>query len=426
MKNSLNIKIEKKPTTNKKISFNLIIFIFLILGVFVKNFEVLIPFQYYLTLIALPLFFLKIKKISLKKSMILLCLIFLSIILIMKNEIFISGDYKENINFIIYYFSLIFSIYIITNHLISNEYISLKLLTRTFIILNIVGLLGYIITLFSYNYDDIIQYWKYNVISRADIVNDFRSFIYGDSLLPRYNGFYIDPNRWAFCLLVQMIFIDHLYRNTATLNLVSKKILFILIFISLLFTNSRAGIIAALVYYILTRSKGKVLLSLLFLLISVISYLGYNPELYDIIYDKITYGISFSSTGNNLGDSRVRIDIWYNYLLHVFSDIYTFIMGVNMTLDPSTSMGITPHNLYLYVLYQGGIILFTVCIIILLDTYIKSSKLSNYIKYGTISIIIMTFTEDYIALPIFWFYIFFISALYKHKIQQMQTNEGLQ
>ncbi|OAT51422.1 hypothetical protein M998_2037 [Providencia heimbachae ATCC 35613] len=189
----------------------------------------------------------------------------------------------------------------------------------------------------------------------------------------------------------------------------------------MLFTNSRAGIIATLIYYILTRSKGKVLFSLLLLLIATVSYLGYNPELYNIIYDKITYGISFNSTGNNLGDSRARLDIWYNYLLHVFSNISTFIMGVNMTLDPSTSMGITPHNLYLYALYQGGIVLFTICIITLFVTYIKSSKLSTHLKFGTISIIIMTFTEDYIALPIFWFYVFLISALYRHKIQKIPT-----
>ncbi|WP_156510941.1 hypothetical protein, partial [Providencia heimbachae] len=121
MKNNSNMKIEKKTLVNKKFSFNFLIFIFLILGVFVKNFEFLIPFQYYLTLIAIILFSFKIKKVSIKKAITSLLLVIVAIILIIKNEISSSGDYKENINFIIYYCSLIFSIYVITNHLVSNR-----------------------------------------------------------------------------------------------------------------------------------------------------------------------------------------------------------------------------------------------------------------------------------------------------------------
>ncbi|SQH15815.1 hypothetical protein [Providencia heimbachae] len=122
MKNNSNMKIEKKTLVNKKFSFNFLIFIFLILGVFVKNFEFLIPFQYYLTLIAIILFSFKIKKVSIKKAITSLLLVIVAIILIIKNEISSSGDYKENINFIIYYCSLIFSIYVITNHLVSNRH----------------------------------------------------------------------------------------------------------------------------------------------------------------------------------------------------------------------------------------------------------------------------------------------------------------
>lgn len=393
--------------------------VFLVLGIFVRNIEVIVQFQYYLFFISAVFFIYSFRRFYLKVLTLVGGVFFLFICYVLKN-IFESNGYSDSLIFGFYYIIMIFSIYIIMHILIINQYMDFRLLVRLFIMLNLIGLLSYLLVFLIYNYSEVVTYWRYNVISRADILNDIRSFVYGDEMYPRYNGFYIDPNRWAFCILIQLIISDYLFFNTRTITRKIKNILFVILILSMILTSSRAGIASFILYYILTRSKAKALGIVIILSFSICCYLLYNPELAELIYYKITYGVNLTPSISNIAESRARIDIWYNYVQYIFSDWFTLLVGVNMILDPSDIMNITPHNLYIYSLYQGGLVLLSIVICFLAVLYYKSSKLSKYLKYGTLAMIIMTFTEDYAALPIFWFYAFFIILLYR----VIKTNRG--
>ncbi|MCZ9036181.1 hypothetical protein [Escherichia albertii] len=384
----------------------------LVLGGFVRNIEIMFQFQYYLFFISVVGFIYSAKRLNLKTLVLVTGGGVLFVFFVLKNVVE-HGDYINDVTFGFYYIIMLFSVYGMMHILLIKHYIDFRLLIKLFITLNLIGLFGYAITFLLYDYSEVVVYWKYNVLHRSDILNDIRSFVYADEMYPRYNGFYIDPNRWSFCLLIQLIMSDYFFFDAKVITKRIKNILWGVVLLSMILTNSRAGIVSLIVYYVLTRRNIKTLGVMIFFALSVLFYLLYNPELMKLVAYKLTYGVSFTPSINDISESRARINIWYNYLQYIFSDWVTILFGVNMILDPSGTMGITPHNLYIYSMYQGGLLLLFIVICFFTILYYKSSNLSKYLKYGTLAMIMMTFTEDYATLPIFWLYSFFIILLYR-------------
>lgn len=384
-----------------------IFFLILFCGVYVKNLEIIFPSTIYLFLMSTVIFFVvwqDVKKISILIA-ISVSILFLSLIVI--NAIR-GNDTVDGIYFVIYYSHIIFAISCVLYYTLSKNKGVFEYHFVLFCILtNIIGISMFVVVMLNFEYSQIIDYWRFEVISRADTLNDIRSFVFGDPNFPRYNGFYLDPNRWSFCLIVQLVIIDHIYETKRTNFNTTKNIAIFIILISLLISNSRAGIIALMLYYWLSRGKLKFLITTTMFMFIIIIYGVIDGNFFESFYQKITYGINVSSGYVNNEDTG-RLSIWYNYLSIIFSSTHTLLFGVSLTLDPSNIMLITPHNIILYTLYQGGLVLLSLLFLFSCKIYQYARAGSKYLSAGFISLSLMTLTEDYLALPIFWFFVFYV------------------
>lgn len=262
-----------------------------------------------------------------------------------------------------------------------------------------VGLIGFIILLLSIDHHEAkyISEKLGEAAGKRGIVNHLISFGFYEDIIVRYNGFVLDPNRWCFCLFLFYIIVS--FNSTSPWASLAKTI----IGISILLTMSRAGISMWLFYLFFSNFLHKnyirtILVPLL--VISAISFSLYYYSLFDVVYDRLTYGITDSS------NTRSRGYIWNAYLESITTDWRTLLLGQGTDMDPARVFNITPHNAFLYLGYQFGIIGFLLYLALFICSAISLFKSSSrclcILNFGLCLLLCMTLTDDYLALPFFW------------------------
>jgi len=235
-------------------------------------------------------------------------------------------------------------------------------------------------------------------VGRRGIINTMLSFGFYDTFIVRYNGFVLDPNRWSFCLLLFYILVD--FNRKCSWEMPAK----IVISISLICTLSRAGIGAWIIYLLVTHLIKKNYCRVIIipsLIVFSIGLLLFTFDLFDLVYSRLTYGIT-GETGTSS-----RGNIWVKYVTELTATKGSILLGKGVDMDPSINMGITPHNALLYIGYQFGLVLSFLYLLFILAVLIFSAICKRRdrmsLNIGFFLLLCMTLSEDYLALPYFWF-----------------------
>ncbi|EXJ23321.1 Oligosaccharide repeat unit polymerase Wzy [Alkalibacterium sp. AK22] len=229
---------------------------------------------------------------------------------------------------------------------------------------------------------------------------------------------------------------QQLYRYLRT-NLMQGVhiVLSILVLLNIFLTGGRGGVVASIIYtliiliYIL---RNKNLFNKLFivfiigLLYTITVSLLYDPQ----FYDRFNRAFSFIGQDSFIDIEAANRTIFSRSISYIFeSPIFGNGLGTYYNI-----MGTFPHNLFLQVLFEGGIILLIVLLLLfafMIIYFLKLIKLNkNYllILYITIThFTLLMFSSTYLRDDISWlFYGVVCGMFYKtHKKIQLQKNNLL-
>lgn len=388
------------------INFNKIIsllFLFiLLLSALTRNFYFIVPFHFFLCLFCCLVVALKIKILSKFGLNIFFgnLIIFLFVIVARGFEGIGNDIFKVVYFLIILPFFIGVSLKFLLDALGKKKLVDISL--KFFLILNLLGLAVYFYLSLTNDYSDLIKFYSSDVSdSRKVLLNSIESFVFVDQWGYRYSGYYLDPNRWSFCLLFMYVFTD---AAEDKINLI--KINKIIILLSLLLTFSKAGLLSFLIYFSLRSFLGNEKSKFLWLLIIVSVGLMVSFVFADF-NNLIERGLYALDSDN----SKSRLNVWPEYFSVITKHWINFLFGSYVNADLTDSMPINPHNILLFIGYQlGAVGLLWFCVVyffVLGKIFSFHSKNKAIFAAGLISLGIMNFSEDYLLLPIFWFVLFY-------------------
>ncbi|MDF9777871.1 O-antigen ligase family protein [Pseudomonas baetica] len=391
---------------NNKTGFTLVTTL-LLLSIFIKNISILVPFHILFSAFFLISVTLKPKQIKLKPVIILLFFTLLMLIAFTARNF---GGIGDEIHILIYFLLMLpFFIFTTTCNLSRTKEFG-KIAMIFFIVMNSLGILAFLFTVATRDHAELVILFNGEASeSRKILINSLDSFVFADTWGYRYSGFYLDPNRWSFCLVFMYMFTD-------TCRAESKKLQFIckgLILASLLLTFSKGGYVGLLAYLTIRAILERKTASIVYfaIIITAIASFIFIFSDTDQILERAIYG--FDS-----GNGKSRINTWPAYFYEITKDPINLLFGVFTDADLTKTMPINPHNLPLFITYQFGSVFFLCFIAVLYGLYRKANRLKHrnraFLISGFLSLILMSLTEDEVLLPIFWFAGAFIYATLKN------------
>lgn len=382
---------------SNKSQWNYVTFIFFFLAIYIRNFQVVLPFLYFYIAFFLGTLLIQRKMAKTHLYLVLAVTIFICIGLLVKQIVF-----KVHLSNSLFALFLFFSIlpFVVFSSFIQYKKLFFSSFFNKFVtFFCVLGLVGFAYLLFSMEQSEARYLWgKLGEESgKRGMINHLLSFGFYEDFIVRYNGFILDPNRWCFCLIFFYILVS--YNSGKQWAAIAKFV----IAISILLTMSRAGISLWLVYILFSNFVYRHYARVVFIplaLIAIVMFLLIHYGMLDVVWDRLTYGVTDSS------NTRSRGYIWHAYLTSITTDWKTLLFGQGIDMDPAKILVITPHNGFLYLGFQFGLIgfiLYLMLFIYSIHTVINSHcrRLLSF-NFGLFLLLCMTMTDDYLALPFFW------------------------
>lgn len=290
--------------------------------------------------------------------------------------------FKSIYRLLIVYFDVISIFYMSVS--IKDKKMLIKYLTISLIVLGIISsIYSYILSTFGNQYflDDGYQYLKLNIFN-LDLIQV--------TVGRRPSSFYRNPNFYAIILVLSIF--STLMHSIFSKNYCILPLLLLLVY-SLLTTKSRSALLLLfcyigilLVYYF--RNNLKVLLFIGIIMGTAAFYL------YKTIF-----------IGRNIGQSSGRAEIWFNVLKSfIKKPLLGYGFGISIE-SLGIEGGLSTHNIYIKLLYETGVIGFTMFINII---YQSLKVISDKLRKSSSQFYIMLFPL-FIA---FLFHQFFESTLF--------------
>ncbi|MGX7030430.1 O-antigen ligase family protein [Vagococcus zengguangii] len=340
-------------------------------------------------------------------SMLFLILLLLTLMLISS---FYSPMYsKEAIVAIAIFLIPLICEFRIQNNLSNNIEVFNNICKLFLIFGNILSIYG--LTIYKFGYESIVN-GSFGLSMNIGSVVLSQNVVGGSGY--RIASLTANPNTLAWFLMLTSVLSTYLL-NVKQIPKFLGGFSIVIQFLSLFLTQSRGALIATVLiltvyYFICSKHKMKFILSII-MLASFIGLLLLKIDIFS--YDRVNVGLN------------TRGDIW-KVLLESFSNNPFIGVGFGNTENVLLSgWGRGPHNIYISLLTEIGIIgLFVFLFIMLTSIYllvdkIKKSNKVEYIRFYTICFSIMIgiafhqFFEEqlmgYNLLSMFWFYLVFIS-----------------
>lgn len=220
----------------------------------------------------------------------------------------------------------------------------------------------------------------------------------------------MDPNFFAIglVLLSSLLTNNIIYNNKRTLNIIALIFLFVVIIL----TGSRSGLIANLFIVVMSFffsnvSKGKkIKFAIIFLFLSIL----FLSNIGRIVPEKILNRFNSEYTLNDSGAGRFVI--WENAMTiysenNVFREIFGTGAGTLQYIELNKKHA--AHNVYVQTIFEGGILNFLIYIAFIMKSLIYSLKSKNYIAFlALVGLSIGAFGVDINISRIFWMCIFLV------------------
>lgn len=399
-----------------------LLFLFFFCSIFIRNLQPFIPLIYFYVVY---LFF----TISIGKKIVLdyvyLAFIAAAIVsagLLLKSALFNSQ--LSNMSFsIVLFFSLI-PFVVFSSFRSYRKFFLSGFFNRFIIVFCLFGLVAFIFLILSIEHNEARYLWEKlgEESGKRGLINHLVSFGFYEDFLIRYSGFILDPNRWCFCLLLFYMIVNF------NKNLPWSRLARVIIGTSILLTFSRAGIGLWVVYLFFSNLVDKNYvrtITIPIIILSGVLFFLYYFNLYSIVFERLTYGIADSS------NTRSRGYIWSVYFDSITTDWRTLLVGQGVDMDPSKEFQITPHNAFLYLGFQFGIMgsmLYSTFFIYSIRAILNSTECKLFIfNIGLFLLLCMTMTDDYFGLPFFWLLVCFLFSqnYLKNQIQAQRKNKCL-
>lgn len=258
-------------------------------------------------------------------------------------------------------------------------------LLRLFVFLNFIAIIIHFFNLFRV--EEVAHEW---LGGRMNVINSFSAFTFPDrTFLPRFTGYYVDPNRWVLALLFFMGLSD-LLRGSNAIGKTEYRLIFILLCFSLLITFSRSGLLAFLVYF-LFRSKVINFKYILFGVFGCVLASLLPSVFYESVYERLTQGLSSDN-------ERSRLFVWGMYLSYMLDESTRVLWGAGLELTNNLHGYLNPHNTFLDMWYKFGLVFYIVLIPFLFYVSINRKNIAFLL-----SLVVIISFDDYTLLPLFWF-----------------------
>lgn len=225
---------------------------------------------------------------------------------------------------------------------------------------------------------------------RGGVINSLSVFTFPDrTFLPRFTGYYVDPNRWVLALLFFMGVSD-LLRGSDAIGKTEYRMILILLCFSVLITLSRSGLLAFLVYF-LFRCK---VINLQYILLCVFGCVlaSLLPSVfYESVFERLTQGLSSDN-------ERSRLFVWGVYFSYMLDESTRVLWGAGLELTNNLHGYLNPHNTFLDMWFKFGLVF----LIVMIPFLFYMSRNRKNIAFFLSLVVIISF-DDYTLLPLFWF-----------------------
>lgn len=282
---------------------------------------------------------------------------------------------------------------------------------------------GWLIALAINNFIGIWEIYTDNHLSVSKFGSDHQMMIDGKYVFMRYaNGFFSNYNAFVTFMCCSLPFLYHLIFTSSNRFFRMACICNLLVSIYILFMNaSRGGILAlavisvAFLYFLASRTNSKkyVILFACFL----IGCLIYS-------WDSISFMIMGRQAQAGDIQDEARWPVWNN-AISILVDTFGFGSGVGGLLEAmrqyKTTSVLAPHNAFLEILAQYGILVFVSFVIFIYRIWRRSMKHTNHyyrtIVYASLMAMPAIFIINSVNLtqPYFWAFIsslFIVSSSY--------------
>lgn len=340
--------------------------------------------------------------------------LFLTGVLLLQFYIYDSGKLQpSHILFLISFF-IIVTIKGFSNFVISNKNFK-RLLRFIFITIIINGFysithsnLDFLISSSHYIFGIITTYLTIFILFKFGKKNIFLTILFSTlfflfilwflglgeyKFLPRYNGFFNDPNQmahWALCTLVMIVLLNDKYQY---LNYISLLLTSIIIFLSL----SRSGLMGLFVVFFIVfiPSKKNILLITTIIFIFFIIYSSFSFSDNQILesFDNIITRLS-ESDFNDQADAR-----GYN---RVFQYPEYLVLGSGQAEDYRFKSDFEIHSTWMAILFYYGIFTFSYFLFILHKIFVNLTFTQIGVIMGPLFYGFSTFG---LRTPVFWMFL---------------------
>ncbi len=240
-----------------------------------------------------------------------------------------------------------------------------------------------------------------------------------------------------FCAFSFLTFLRH-FLNRNSLNLwryFSYIFILLILFVGVILSGGRGGLIVVLMGLIvfIIREKGFLKFAKYFVLSGLVIFLllYFVSKANFFFSERITESFDrlfsfISSDGINMEGTSNRDD-FYGIAVSKISQSLIFGYGIFGLVD--TLGEYYPHNIFLEILLQGGIIYLIIFLIIMINFFFKLSRLirlkkdEDIILIPTIySVVLLLFSSSYLQEPFFWFSLSYVFS-YPYNNLKNKKNE---
>jgi hypothetical protein len=267
---------------------------------------------------------------------------------------------------------------------------------------------------------------------RREMANKISTVVFYMGAMPRYTGYYVDPNFWGLHLTFALYLLFLIKMKTDNTNYKLFILAISIIFLSIILVLSRGGYVALLVAFfvfnimaflfnVLSKKEIKIFAILTFIIFVLVNSIYLFQDTYGIDLDYL-----FSKFDSQNLEENSRFTKWEVYWNNIVNSDYLYTgFGISNSVAYFTTYSC--HNNYVYLLYNFGLIwiVFFFLILIYMSIYlikkIKSVPKQNK-RYFILSlsffiaILVQSLMIDVFFTIPFWANIFLTYKVMKEKV----------
>jgi len=294
--------------------------------------------------------------------------------------------------------------YSVENHLISSMYLMNIILVARFalskldkflsnadtiyylhIIIFGIGIFLFFYAIFVVGLGSIALDYLYQT-ERREMANKITTTVFYTGVLPRYTGYYVDPNFWALHITFALYLLISIKMFVNRNNRLFYIAVIILLF-SIILTQSRGAFLALILAYFIYMFLSFIYKTLSSYDIKIFFYLMAFMFIIIILLLSLdgVYGIDFEYMlgrydSSNLTNENARTLGWQEYIEYISSSKYLY-QGFGLSSNVYYFSHHSSHNMYIYLLYNFGLVwLILFLLFIIMTLFLLLNKIKSVVK----------------------------------------------